>query len=60
MAQGGVEGTQALCVKAASVAKWAQRNQKSIQESWEEVRNGTGKRVIKSEMCTQNDEERGG
>jgi hypothetical protein len=43
--------------KAANVPKWAQRSQDSIWESWGEVGDGAGKRVMECEMCTENDKE---
>jgi hypothetical protein len=44
-------------VKAVNVPKWAQNSQESILESGGEVRDGAGKRVLKCEMCTENDKE---
>jgi hypothetical protein len=44
-------------VKAENVPKWAQRSQESTWESWWEVRDGAGKRVMEREMCIENDKE---
>jgi hypothetical protein len=44
-----------LGVEAANGPKWAQRNQGSIWELGGGVGDGAGKRVMKCEMCTEND-----
>jgi hypothetical protein len=41
-------------VKAANVPNWAKRSQESIWESGREVGDGTGRRVMECEMCTEN------
>jgi hypothetical protein len=55
-ANGQVEGTQTR-VKAANVPNWAKRSQESIWESGREVGDGTGRRVMECEMCTENGKE---
>jgi hypothetical protein len=43
-------------VGAANELKRAQRSQESMWELWGEVGDGAGKRVMKCEKCTENDE----
>jgi hypothetical protein len=45
-----------LSVKAANVPKWAQGVQDSIWELRGTMGDAAGKRVMKCEMCTENDE----
>jgi hypothetical protein len=47
-------------VKAANVPTWAQRTQESIWESWGEVGDWAGKRVMECEMSTEHDKGRAG
>jgi hypothetical protein len=47
-------------VKAANVPTWAQRTQESIWESWGEVGDWAGKRVMECGMSTEHDKGRGG
>jgi hypothetical protein len=55
----GAEDTQPP-VKPGNVPKWAQRSQESIREYGAKVGDGAGKRVVKCEMCTENDKEGSG
>jgi hypothetical protein len=53
------EELKALGVKAANLPKWA-RTQKGTRELEGAMGDGAGKREMKCDMCTENDEEGNG